>query len=92
MNDVGVMSAVVMFVLWWYGLTLVGRKMFRPYENLRLVWCPELRSFSYIEVQTDTEHGIRLTAKNCLLWPEYSQCKSLCLSKRSWRKHYHGQC
>ena len=49
MNDVAVMAAVTIFVLTWYGLTRIGRKVFKRYEDMRMVWCPEIGSFSYIE-------------------------------------------
>lgn len=51
MYDVFVMVAVIIFVLAWYGLTLAGRAVLKPYEKMKVVWCPAVGSFSYIETE-----------------------------------------
>lgn len=78
MNDVAVMAAVTIFVLTWYGLTRIGRKVFKRYEDMRMVWCPEIGSFSYIETARG-KNGSPVSVKRCLLWPEYRQCKTRCV-------------
>jgi hypothetical protein len=80
MNDVTVMSAVVVFVLGWYGLTLAGRALLKGYENSRLVWCPEVRSFSYVEVEESSHDGSLISVRHCSLWPQYRGCKSRCVN------------
>jgi hypothetical protein len=85
MNDIAVMAAITLFVLAWYGLTLIGREVLRRYETLSIVWCPEVRSFSYIQTETATDRS-SVSVKSCLLWPEYSECKSRCVVRRAVRR------
>ena len=46
MNDLTRIIAALVFVIIWYAMTLIGRALFKPYEKLKLVWCPEARNFS----------------------------------------------
>lgn len=75
MND-RIIAALV-FVIIWYALVLIGRALFKPYEKLKLVWCPQARQFSFIEA-VSTSGGGRLV-KSCLLWPEYKSCNQRCI-------------
>ena len=49
MNDMTKIIATLVFASIWYAMTLIGRALFRPYEKLRLVWCPEVRRMSFVE-------------------------------------------
>jgi hypothetical protein len=37
MNNIEVMAAMAVFVLTWYGLTLIGRQVLKRYEKMRRV-------------------------------------------------------
>ena len=75
MND-RIIAALV-FVIIWYALVLIGRALFKPYEKLKLVWCPHARQFSFIEAVSTSGAG-RLV-RSCLLWPEYKSCNQRCI-------------
>jgi hypothetical protein len=79
MNDITVMVAAIVFVLAWYGLALAGRAVFKAYEEMRLVWCPETRNFSFIETEGGTKTSPRFAVKRCALWPRYNRCKQRCI-------------
>jgi hypothetical protein len=80
MNDIGNMITIILFVSLWYSLFVVGRALLKPYEKLKLIWCPELHSFSFIETQANA--GGSTAVKQCLLWPEHERCKQRCLGER----------
>jgi hypothetical protein len=69
--------AALAFVIIWYALVLIGRALFRPFEKLKLVWCPEARQFSFVEAVGKSEGG--RSVKSCLLWPEYKSCRQGCI-------------
>jgi hypothetical protein len=72
--------ATVVFVLIWYAMTLIGRWLFKPYEKLKLVWCPEVRSFSFVETDPIPKaDSSSVSVKRCLLWPEHEDCKRRCV-------------
>lgn len=77
MNDMTKIIATLVFTLIWYAMTLIGRALFRPYEKLRLVWCREARSISFIE--TTANKDAATPVKRCLLWPEYKACGQRCV-------------
>ncbi len=80
MNDITMIIAALLFVLIWYGLTLIGRALFKPFEKMKLVWCPEVGSFSFVEPQpTSGIASAPLSVKHCLLWREYERCKKRCV-------------
>jgi hypothetical protein len=79
MNDITVMAAAIVFVLAWYALALAGRAVFQAYEQMRLVWCPEARRFSFVEAEESTKTGSRFAVKRCALWPRYGRCKQGCV-------------
>jgi hypothetical protein len=56
---------------------LIGRALFKPYEKMKLVWCPEARQFSFVEAVGKPAGGRSVTA--CLLWPEYKSCGQRCI-------------
>jgi hypothetical protein len=85
MYDVFVMIAVIIFVLAWYGLTLAGRAVLKPYEKMKVVWCPVVGSFSYVETEECANGTPRLSVQRCLLWPEYRGCKNQCVRTSSTR-------
>jgi hypothetical protein len=79
MNDIGIIAPLV-FVLIWYALTLIGRALMKPYEKLKLTWCPELRRLSFVEADAISKgSGASVSVKRCLLWPEHKSCKEGCL-------------
>ena len=79
MNDIGIIAPLV-FVLIWYALTLIGRALMKPYEKLKLVWCPEVRRLSFIETDAISKSGgAPVSVKRCLLWPEHEDCKERCV-------------
>ena len=69
--------AALVFVIIWYALVLIGRTLFKPFEKLKLVWCPEARQFSFIEAFGKSEGG--RSVKSCLLWPEHKSCNQRCI-------------
>jgi hypothetical protein len=74
------MIAMVVFTSIWYAMTLIGRALFKPYEKMRLVWCPEVRCMSFVEtVATPKGKGATTPVKRCLLWPEYGTCGRRCV-------------
>jgi hypothetical protein len=77
MNDIGIIAPLV-FVLIWYALTLIGRALMKPYEKLKLVWCPEVRRLSFVETDAILEGG-GASVRRCLLWPEHEDCKERCV-------------
>ena len=78
MND-RIIAALV-FVIIWYALVLIGRALFKPFEKLKLVWCPEARNVSFIEtVATSAASHSSPAVKRCLLWPEYKSCNQRCI-------------
>ena len=87
MTEMNEIITAVVFVIIWYGLILIGRALFRSYEKMKLVWCPEVRSFSLIE--TGTVSKAVSVVKHCLLWPEYKSCKQRCVkaSAGCWSKN-----
>jgi hypothetical protein len=80
MNDLTRIIAALVFVIIWYAMTLIGRALFKPYEKLKLVWCPEVRNFSFVETVAISkgEHS-SAPVKCCLLWPEYKTCRQGCI-------------
>ena len=78
MDDVRIIAALV-FVLIWYALTLIGRALMKPYEKLKLVWCPEIRCPSFVETDANSKGGASVSVKRCLLWPEHEDCKERCV-------------
>ena len=78
MNDLTNLVAILVFTSIWYAMTLIGRALFKPYEKLRLVWCPEVRSLSFVETAA-TSKGKDAQVKRCLLWPEYRACRQRCV-------------
>lgn len=70
--------ATVVFVAIWYAMTLIGRALLKPYEKLKLVWCPEVRSFSFVETEPKADSS-SVSVKRCLLWPEHEGCKRRCI-------------
>jgi hypothetical protein len=78
MNDIGIIAPLV-FVLIWYALILIGRALMKPYEKLKLAWCPELRRLSFVETDAISKAGASVAVKRCLLWPEHEDCKERCV-------------
>jgi hypothetical protein len=80
MSDITMIIATLVFVLIWYGLTLIGRALFKPFEKMNLVWCPEVRSFSFVETQPTSGSAFApVSLKHCLLWPDHERCKERCV-------------
>jgi hypothetical protein len=80
MNDISRIISALVFVIIWYALTLIGRALFRPYEKLKMVWCPEARNVSFIEtVATSAGSHSSPAVKRCLLWPENKTCRQSCI-------------
>lgn len=79
-DDITMIIATFAFVLIWYALTLIGRALFKPFEKMKLVWCPEVRSFSFVETEPKlgSAHS-PVSVRCCLLWPEYKHCNERCL-------------
>ena len=80
MNDLTKIIAPLVFTSIWYAMTLIGRALFKPYEKLKLVWCPEARNFSFVEMVA-TSKGVHASApvKRCLFWPEHKACSQQCV-------------
>jgi len=78
MNDLTRIIVTLVFTSIWYAMTLIGRALFKPYEKLKLVWCPEVRSLSFVETAA-TSKGKDAHVKRCLLWPEYRACGQRCV-------------
>jgi hypothetical protein len=80
MNEMTRIIASLVFVSIWYAMTLIGRVLFKPYEKLKLVWCPEARNFSFVEIVAKPK-GVHASApvKRCLFWPEYRACSQRCV-------------
>ena len=80
MNEMTRIIASLVFVSIWYAMTLIGRALFKPYEKLKLVWCPEARNFSFVEM-VPASKGSHASApvKRCLLWPQYRACSQRCV-------------
>ena len=78
MDDLRII-AVLVFVLIWYALTLIGRVLMKPYETLKLVWCPEMTAPSFVETDANSKGGVSVSVKRCLLWPEHEDCKERCV-------------
>jgi hypothetical protein len=81
MYDLYETMAMITFVLGWYGVTLAGRLALKHCEKMRLVWCPALSTFSFVEPAQSMNNLHRSTVKNCLLWPEYGECSGRCLGR-----------
>jgi hypothetical protein len=80
MNDMTKIIATLVFTSIWYAMTLIGRALFRPYEKLRLVWCPEVRSVSFVETAATSKGKDAATpVKRCLLWSNYKACSQRCI-------------
>jgi hypothetical protein len=80
MNDMTKIIAILVFASIWYAMTLIGRALFRPYEKLKMVWCPEARNVSFVETVAPSESSHSSPAvKSCLLWPEYKSCRQGCI-------------
>jgi hypothetical protein len=80
MNEMSRIIASLVFVSNWYAMTLIGRALFKPYEKLKLVWCPEARNFSFVEIVAIPK-AVHASApvKRCLLWPKYRACSQRCV-------------
>ena len=59
MNEMTRIIASLVFVSIWYAMTLIGRALFKPYEKLKLVWCPEARNFSFVEIVPTSKGSLR---------------------------------
>ena len=82
MNELAKIVTSLVFTSIWYAMTLIGRALFKPYEKLRLVWCPEVRCTSFIEtVAAPKGKDLATRVKHCLLWPEYQNCGQRCVKK-----------
>jgi hypothetical protein len=81
MYDLYEMMAMITFVLGWYTVILAGHLALKSSEKMRLVWCPKLSTFSFVEAADglDGIHGA--VVKKCLLWPEYGKCGGGCLMR-----------
>jgi len=80
MSDMTKIIATLVFASIWYAMTLIGRALFRPYEKLRLVWCPEARRMSFVEtVATSKGKAAATPVKRCLLWPDHKTCGQRCV-------------
>jgi len=82
MNDLTKLVAILVFTSIWYAMTLIGRALFKPYEKLRLVWCPEVRSLSFVETAAASNGNdavVRVPVKRCLLWPDHKACGQRCV-------------
>jgi hypothetical protein len=79
MNDTAFAVAAILFLLSWYGVILVGRKLLRAYEKLQLVWCAEVGSFSFTETSPSLKGDVSVAVKRCLLWPEFKDCDQRCV-------------
>ena len=81
MYDMPRIVAAVVFVVLWYALTLIGRALFKPYEKLKLVWCPHVRSLSFVEAQAISAKGSApsVSVRHCLLWREHENCQERCV-------------
>ncbi|MGB7946897.1 MAG: hypothetical protein WCH75_04360 [Candidatus Binatia bacterium] len=80
MNELAKIVVSLVFTSVWYAMTLIGRALLKPYEKLRLVWCPEVRRVSFVEtVATPKGKGATTPVKRCLLWPDYKNCGQRCV-------------
>jgi hypothetical protein len=80
MNDLTKLVAILVFTSIWYAMTLIGRALFKPYEKLRLVWCPEVRSLSFVETAAaSNDNDAVVPVKRCLLWPDHKACGQRCV-------------
>jgi hypothetical protein len=80
MNELAKIVAALVFTSIWYAMTLIGRALFKPYEKLRLVWCPEVKCLSFIETVAPLKGKNPATpVKRCLLWPDYKNCEQRCV-------------
>lgn len=80
MSDLMLTMTAISFLLVWYSLILVIAYVLKPHETLRIVWCPETSSFSFVEVEIDSsaaEHAVAV--KHCLFWPEFRACSRRCV-------------
>jgi hypothetical protein len=80
MSDMTKIIVALVFVSIWYALTLIGRALFKPYERMKLVWCPEVRGFSCVQLGPVSGSAPEpVSVQRCLLWPEYKGCKERCV-------------
>jgi len=80
MNELAKIVATLVFTSIWYAMTLIGRALFKPYEKLRLVWCPEVRCLSFVETVAMLKGKDKAApVKRCLLWPDYKNCGQRCV-------------
>jgi hypothetical protein len=79
MNDIAFTVAAILFLLSWYGVILVGRRLLQAYEKLQLAWCPEIHSFSFIETNKPLKGDVSVLVNQCLLWPEFKGCNQRCV-------------
>jgi len=79
MNELNFTMATTLFLLGWYGVILIVRRALAPLENTRLVWCPDIFTFSWVEITLKREVRAIPAVRNCLLWPEQQGCEQHCI-------------
>jgi len=78
MNELSFTLGTVLFLMGWLGVIFIVRGALASLENFRLVWCPEMFTFSWVEtavrnLRADPE------LRTCSLWPEQQGCKQRCV-------------
>lgn len=79
MNELNFTMATTLFLLGWYGVILIVRRALAPLENIRLVWCPDIFAFSWVEITVKRQRRAISAVRNCLLWPEQQGCEQHCI-------------
>jgi len=79
MNELHFTMATTSFLLGWYGVILILRRALAPFENIRLVWCPDLFTCSWVETAIIRNVRTVPEVRRCILWPEQQGCEQHCI-------------
>ncbi len=75
MTDLEVTLETALFLFGWYGVILLAGRLLASMEKIRLVWCPDILSFSWVKTSILKDTRAIPVVTGCLLWPEYEGCE-----------------
>jgi len=79
MNELPSTMATTLFLLGWYSVILILRHALASFERIRLVWCPDMFTFSWVEMARISDLRAVPEVRTCSLWPEQQGCGQHCV-------------
>lgn len=79
MDELELSMATTLFLFGWYGVILVAGRLLASAEKIRLVWCPDILTFSWVKTAILKDAPTIPVVASCLLWPEYKGCEGHCI-------------